>query len=180
LNQPNEGIAKDLDAFLARYGGKIPKWFDASPMAWLTVSEDVAYLMHIFKEALCQKDKDIRAKIEELKKGIVRYPHQVLIPESLFLAQKEKIEPQGEKIRGLENNFSSAQDLLEIASMYQTKLKNQIESQARKIEGMRKALKEIQEMFDGEADIDINGGPNRSMEIDGIIDTALGQSEGER
>lgn len=38
---------------------------------------------------------------------------------------------------------------------------------------LTKALTDIQEMFDGEADIDNNGGPNRAMAIDSIVDTVL-------
>lgn len=39
------------------------------------------------------------------------------------------------------------------------------------------ALKNIGEMFDGEADIDNNGGPNRAMAIDSIVETSLNHHE---
>lgn len=84
--KPVEEILKDLDTYVARYGGRKPDWFDASSMVWLTVAEDVAYLVHILKEAMKLQQTTYEAKIAELEKA-----HERLVDSSYNRGETDKV-----------------------------------------------------------------------------------------
>lgn len=68
---------------------------------------------------------------------------------------------------------------IQLARGFSSDLTKTITKQKEEIARLREALLEIQEMFDGEADIDNHGNPNRAMSIDSIVEKAINSPNSE-
>ena len=89
---------------------------------------------HIIK-VLSAKDQEYEGRIEELELGILKYPHQVLIPATLFESQEHAIKDLQAKIKELESlihlhhdgEFKTAKQVIELQAKVD-ELKNEVDS----------------------------------------------------